>query len=75
LLCLFAAASAGEPGGRAAASSGHVSGNMASWQREAILANPAGLTRSVAWTLRHDLASRLTDVIETPPSSSAVQAA
>lgn len=50
-------------------------GRMDAWHREAILANSTGPTRSYDWTLRHDFASQLTDVIESPTSSSSVQAA
>ncbi len=37
---------------------------ISSWQREATLANPSGVTRSFEWTASYDFASQLTSVSE-----------
>ncbi len=39
-------------------------GRIDSWKREAILANPSGVTRSFEWSTRHDFASQLASVAE-----------
>jgi RHS repeat-associated protein len=39
-------------------------GRIDSWKRDAILANPSGVTRSYEWGTRHDFASQLASVAE-----------
>ncbi|MCU0782264.1 MAG: hypothetical protein MUF04_14360, partial [Akkermansiaceae bacterium] len=39
-------------------------GRIDSWQRESLLANPTGTTRSFQWSAHHDFASQLASVAE-----------
>jgi RHS repeat-associated protein len=39
-------------------------GRIDSWQRDSLLANPTGTTRSFKWTAHHDFASQLVSVAE-----------